>query len=275
MSRLLAANFMRLKKDKFFWIGFIFMFAVGIFFPVKKYMDAIQTNSINNIDDGFFGSAVFINVIMSIFCSLFVGTEYSDGTIRNKIIVGQKRTMIYLTNVITSSIVSLIMCITFTLPYLCLGIPLLGFFTTDMKVILLTGLAVMVLAVAFSSIFTFIAMLCQNKATTAVFCMLLALGFFVVGASLNEMLDAPKMISEYSLTIDGSLVNTEVPNPRYLEGIKREIIQTLYDIIPGGQAIQCGMLRSVNLPRLPFYSIGLILLTTGTGVALFRKRDLR
>ena len=33
MSKLLSANFMRLKKDKFFWIGIIFMFAAGVLYP--------------------------------------------------------------------------------------------------------------------------------------------------------------------------------------------------------------------------------------------------
>lgn len=131
------------------------------------------------------------------------------------------------------------------------------------------------LAVAFSSVFTLIAMLCQSKATTAVACLLLAFGFIITGAVLNEMLNAPKMTSGYTMSIDGSFINKEEPNPKYLEGMKREIVQTIYDILPGGQAVQCTTLVAVNLPRLPFYSAGIILLTTGIGVSMFRKRDLK
>ena len=50
MSKLLSANFIRLKKDKFFWSGLVFMLAAGIFFPVMRYMDMRQTQTINRID---------------------------------------------------------------------------------------------------------------------------------------------------------------------------------------------------------------------------------
>ena len=104
------------------------MLAAGIFFPVMRYMDMRQTQTINRIDNGFFGCALFIGIVMAVFCSLFIGTEYSEGTIRNKIIIGQKRGAVYLSNFITCSLVSVVMCMAFFIPYLCIGIPLLGFF---------------------------------------------------------------------------------------------------------------------------------------------------
>lgn len=113
MSKLLSANFIRLKKDKFFWSGLVFMLAAGIFFPVMRYMDMRQTQTINRIDNGFFGCALFIGIVMAVFCSLFIGTEYSEGTIRNKIIIGQKRGTVYLSNFITCSLVSVVMCMAF------------------------------------------------------------------------------------------------------------------------------------------------------------------
>ena len=86
MSKLLTANFMRVKKDKFFWIGMIFMMAAGVIFPVNRYMDMKQTGFMNNIDNGFFGCALFIGILMAVFCSLFIGTEHSDGGKERKFI---------------------------------------------------------------------------------------------------------------------------------------------------------------------------------------------
>ena len=107
------------------------MFIVGLAFPLLRYKDMKQSGYINNLDNGFFARALFIGIILAVFCSLFIGTEHNDGTIRNKIIVGQKRETIYLSNMVTCSIIAITMCIVFFVPYLSVGIPLLGFFVAD------------------------------------------------------------------------------------------------------------------------------------------------
>ncbi len=274
MSKLFSANFMRLKKDKFFWIGMAFMFAAGIFFPVMRYMDMKQTGSINNIDNGFFACALFIGIIMAVFCSLFIGTEYSDGTIRNKIVIGHKRTSLYFTNFITSAIVSIAMCMMFFLPYLCIGVPLLGFFEMDMKLVLLFSFATLTLSAAFSSIFTLISMLSHNKTITAILCILLAFLLLFAGAWMNKMLSEPETNMGLVMTKTGQEYE-EIPNPKYLEDKERNIVQFFYDFIPGGQVVQCMSLEAINIVRLPIYSLIIAIFTTLAGVIVFKKKDLK
>lgn len=275
MNKLLSANFLRLIKNKVFWGGLILMAAWGIFMPVKLHMDAVQMNYADRVEDGFFACAMFIGIFAAVFCSLFLGTEYNDGTMRNKIIVGGGRSAIYLANAVVSCAAGLAMCAAYLLPYLCVGIPLMGAFSVPGEAVFLTTLTVLLLSAALSSVFTCIAMVCQNKAAAAVICILLAFGALMSGMILNQMLDAPPTQMIYSLDEDGEMASTEEPNPKYLEGTKREVVQTLYDINPGGQAIQCSGMTAVNPLRLPFYSLGIILLATGAGCALFRKRDLK
>ena len=215
MTKLLSANFMRLKKDKVFWIGLVFMFAAGIFFPVMRYMDMKHTGTINPIDNAFWGCVLFIGIIMAVFCSLFIGTEYSDGTIRNKVIVGQNRNAIYLANFVTCAVVSLIMCIVFFVPYLCIGIPLLGFFNMATKIVMLFVLTAFLLAIAFSSIYTLISMLNHSKAITAVICILFAFLLLFMGGQLNKMLSEPEMNMGLVVTENGQEYE-EIPNPHYL-----------------------------------------------------------
>ncbi len=111
---------------------------------------------------------------------------------RNKIVIGHKRRDIYLANFITSAVAGIAMCAVFFLPYLCIGIPLLGFFELDISPILLFALTVFVLAVAFTAIFTMIAMLNHNKTFSAVVCILLAFGLLLTGAFLSSQLQAPR-----------------------------------------------------------------------------------
>ena len=275
MTKLLSANFLRLKKNKVFWGGLILMAAWGIFMPVKLHMDAVEMNYADRVEDGFFACAMFIGIFTAVFCSLFIGTEYNDGTMRNKIIVGGKRSAIYLANAVVSSGVGLAMCAAYLLPYLCVGVPLIGAFGVPGEMVLLTVLTVLLLAVALSSVFTCVAMICQNKAATAVICILLAFGSLMSGMILNQMLEAPPTHMRYSLDENGEMSSYEEPNPKYLVGMKREIVQTLYDINPGGQAFQCAGMTAVNPLRLPLYSLGIIVLATGAGCTLFRKRDLK
>ena len=274
MSKLLSAGFIRLRKDKIFWIALIFMFGAGVFFPVMRYIDMQKSGYINNIDNGFFACALFIGVVMAVFCSLFIGTEYSDGTIRNKVVIGQKRTSIYLSNLIICALVSVVMCAAFFIAYLCIGIPLLGFFEMDIKQVLLFTLAVFVLAIAFASIFTLISMLNHNKAITAVVCILLAFLLLFAGAQFNKMLNEPETNMGLMMTDNGQEYQ-EIPNPNYLEGGERKDVQFLYEFVPGGQALQCVSLEANNITVLPAYSLIIIVLTTGFGVFFFKKKELK
>ena len=237
MNKLLSANFFQLRKNKCFWGSLAFMFVVGLAIPLLRYKDMKQSGYINHLDNGFFMCALFIGIVLAVFCSLFIGTEHSDGTIRNKIIVGQKRETIYLSNMVTCSMIAIAMCIVFFVPYLSVGIPLLGFFVADMKMIVMIGVTVLVLSVTFASIFTLIAMLSQNKALITAVCILLSFGLLFAGAMCNRMLDAPKTILAYSIGENGKNTAQEMENPKYLDGTKREIMQFFYDVNPGGHIV--------------------------------------
>ncbi len=54
MSKLVMANVMRLQKNMCFWIGFVFMAAAGIFFPVRGYVEMCRTGMKSLIENGFF-----------------------------------------------------------------------------------------------------------------------------------------------------------------------------------------------------------------------------
>ena len=67
MSKLLSADFARLKKDKVFWIGMIFMLAVGILSPVMNYINMNQGGYKIPLESSFFVYAVYIGILLSAF----------------------------------------------------------------------------------------------------------------------------------------------------------------------------------------------------------------
>ena len=94
MTNLLHANFTKLKRDKFFWLTLIVMLAWGLFaagtqIEMKYKMDYATMDSI------LFGYCWVVGIVCAIFSSMYIGSDYSDGTVRNKLIVGHKRCSIY------------------------------------------------------------------------------------------------------------------------------------------------------------------------------------
>lgn len=278
MSKLLSANIMRLWKEKVFWIVIAVVFTLGVAIPISIKITEIRLGVFNSIDPVFGQFAMFIGVVLAIFCSFFVGKEYSDGTIRNKIICGKKRVDIYFANFVTCTVVSLMLCAAFFLPYLGIGIPLIGSFNMEKEIVFWLFLTVIFLSIAFASIFNLISMLSISKAVTATVCILLTFLFLYMGFQFRGMLNQPEIIDGTAYDENGVAYKEveDFPNPEYLQGNERQVVQFLFNLMPGGQVAQCVGRGTVgNLSQLPIYSLGVILITTGIGVFVFKKKDLK
>ena len=278
MNKLLFANIMRLWKAKVFWAVVAVVFTLGTVIPISIKITEIRLGVFNSIDPVFGQFSIFIGIVLAIFCSFFVGKEYSYGTIRNKIICGKKRADIYLANFITCTAVSLMLCIAFLLPYLGIGIPLIGSFNMEKEIVFWLFLTVTVLSIAFASIFNLIAMLSTSRAVTASVCILLTFLFLYLGFQLRGMLTQPEIIDGTAYDENGVAYKEveDFPNPEYLQGGERNVVRFLCNLIPGGQVAQCVGKGTVgDLSQLPVYSLGVILITTGTGVFVFERKDLK
>lgn len=79
MYNLIKAGFFRLKKDIIFWL-FIFITIGTTAYTLYSAKDIALDRIINDY-------MMYIGLFIAIFVSIFVGKEYSEGIIRNKIIV--------------------------------------------------------------------------------------------------------------------------------------------------------------------------------------------
>lgn len=130
--------------------------------------------------------------------ALFKGSEYSDGTMRNKIVVGHKRCNVYLSNLIVCTTAGILLCIAYIAPHICVGIPLLGGFESGFGTIMTyTGLS-LALTMASVSVFTLISMLCYNKAYFVAICIILSFTLLFAGIRILSALNEPEYFGAYS-----------------------------------------------------------------------------
>ena len=93
MCKLLSANYSRLWRDKIFWICMGTMLVYSVVYMLNGCRQATVDLAEYNysIDKYYFHFAISIGIFCAVFSSMFFGTEYSDGTIRNKVIVGHTK----------------------------------------------------------------------------------------------------------------------------------------------------------------------------------------
>lgn len=276
MHRLLRANFSRLLKNKLFWILISIELFMGGLFPVLHYMDNIDEKSAWTMDSTIFIYSLFVPLMVSLLTALFIGSDYSDGTMRNKLIAGQVRRNIYAANLVVNMEAAFLLCFAFWISHICISTPLLGWFVSDAKKILGYLLVTLAMVAACVAIFTLISMLCSNKAYSVAGCILIIFMLLFVGVRITAALNEPEMYDAYSYMSEGVTVQEdETPNPNYVSGVKRQIYNFLNEFLPGGQMIKLSNMNAEHLGRYAVYDGIIFAFVTGCGILSFRRKDLK
>lgn len=278
MRKLLSVNFVRLWKSKLFWICIASMIGFGVLLCITQYQQYLKYGNRITLDNIFFGYTIVIGILCAAFSSLFLGTEYNDGTIRNKLIVGHTRSAIYLSNFLVNIVASLLMCFVFLVTVCSIGTPLIGFLTEDIKLILLTLLGSLLMTIAFCAICTLLSMLLQSKAVVSVVSLIGVFVMLFFSVYLMTALSQPETYSSYSISgdnTDETMHEEVIQNPNFVGGTQREIYKFLLDFLPAGQALQYMNMSANHLWQMPLYSLSIIVVTTGCGLVFFRKKDVK
>lgn len=276
MSKLLSANFMRLKKDTFFWLcsGAMLVYAVVYMMNGCRQATVDLAEYNYSIDKYYFQFAISIGAFCALFSSMFLGTEYSDGTIRNKIVVGHTRTSIYIANLVTTFTAALLIMSVWLLGALT-AIPVLGTWEMDVLHLLLYLLIAVMFVAVFSAIYTFVNMISTNKAVTVAVCFLLFLGLLIFSSMLYNGLSEPEMTSGVAITANGMEMSEPTPNPKYISGATREIYDFLIDFLPTGQGLRMWQLEISHPIRMLLSSVFIAVSTTVGGIFIFKRKNIR
>ncbi len=294
MSKLLIANLKRLKKNKLFWTIAV-LFVVCTFFGLMNTYEYEQTLIEAHMEmedssftpttatDLLFQMSSFIGLASAFMLAIFIGTEYHDNTMRNKLICGQSRVTVYFANFFTSLLITLTFWLIPILVILCVGIPLLG--TSPMTTALFTKIIVtaaigFLMCASYTALFTLIAMLVHNRSYSLIGCISLALVLLFMGSMCESRLSEPETYPDYESTfteegLQQILVMEDIPNPMYLTGFSRQVVTFLYDFLPGGQSFQLLRNRFEHPLLCLIYSMGITGVTSLAGIYFYRKKDLK
>ena len=276
MLKLLRANFSRLFHARTFRLLSALMVFFGTSMAVVDAVHARQDGKIWVMDYTIFIYVILVPIVNAVLTALFIGNDYSSGTMRSKRIAGHRRSLIYLANLLVCICAGICLCLAFALPQAAAGLLLKGEMNAAPATILLyVGLS-FALMIAFTALFTLIAMLCQNKSHTTAGCILLTFALLFAGVYISSTLEEPEYLEAYSYTENGVTVEEpEQRNPYYITGIKRQVYEFLQDLTPGGQVIQVSEMGVKKPALLAVYDGLILLLVTGFGLIRFRREDLK
>ena len=195
MSRLFSANLMRLRKSRIFWLEELFVAGYALFIYISARSTMASFGTIRNWNSYFFNILLLSGFVVALFVSGFFDAEYSDGTIRNKLMVGHKRREIYLVNFGTCLLAGLITCATYYLFALLFGCLLIGRELLQIRELGVGILFSILIFVVYSAIFMFVEMMDRNKARTTAVNLMAALVILVIGIiGYGEVVSSPNTV---------------------------------------------------------------------------------
>lgn len=277
MRKLMRANLFHLFRNNVFWLELTATVFFAGWIALANYSPEIQAGAERlYLDDIFFNFYQLLSVFLAAGIGLILGTEYSDGTLRNKLIAGHSRGAVYFSLLFTAMLSAVLVvlshgAVTYVMGRFLFGkiqMPLLQF----AELVLLAALD----ALVFAALFTAIALNCPGKASGAVICLILSLALTFGTSMVYNKLREPEMSYDgIRITQDGIQLGEMIPNPAYVSGMTRKAFEFVCDLLPSGQLMQIQAMELERAARWLPLSLLLLVGVTAVGCGMFLKRDLK
>ena len=301
MSRLLWANFARLFRSVWFWACGLLMLGYSLWQAAELLSWAHNGpwagERVDYISGRVGDFTVPMLILLPVLCALFLGAEYQNNTIRNKIITGYRRGQVYIANLFTVLAAALMYAGAHVLVTMAAGLLIR---TQDWNAgeyaLRLLCCQPFILAVAALSVM--LSMLIRLRALP-VLAILLAAALLWLPQRLHMRLSSgpENVVTEgvYSVEtrdssgevsvsywIDDKEVAWEdlerVPNPRYVAEPRRSVYYFLMEALPGGQAFYLSdslPMERGSFSEMAACSLALAAACTALGLAVFKRKDLK
>ncbi len=291
MYNLISANLAKMRKSLCFkiYLAFALLYSIlSIIFRFveierivgSEYFDETLAELSFNADSIMFDSAMTMICAAVVFTGLFIGREYGDGTMRNKLIAGYKRSAVYLSNLISCIAANVTAMLIALGTALAAGIPLFGTKFTLPHIVLFIVFMIADNA-AVTSVLLFVSMIISCRSAGIVTLVLSFIGLFFVSVYIEGRLNNPEYYFEYALKTDENgdyypEAGEKMLNPYYISGTQRKIYEFLDENLPVSQLYH--MASEGDTPDSPISlasDAAVLILFTGAGIMIFRKKNIR
>ena len=274
MGKLLRADLFRVFRFKIFYVLLALNAVVGFFSVINELSWLPVDPSVSAFDvmcSGFGGGIAFIGILDAVLVSIFIGHEYGCGAMRNKVMTGGGRPKIYLSELIVSCAMCAAVYLGFHAVNFVFGSALMGWGAHSFAEVALAFLSGLFMTLAYSAIFTGIAMLSKNTIAG-----LLAgiLGVLVVLFAVMWLMGELEGTYVYDPEDPEGVILVACRWPAWVQSLVRGFIR----LIPTGQSV---LLTGGGVQSFGGYGalIGLscvwIALSAVGGSLLFRKIDMK
>ncbi len=301
MYNLISANLAKMRKSLCFkiYIAFAFLYSLSNivlhFMEIRSVLASADLNSApENLspdltaqisrnfytDSIMFDAAITMIFAALVFTGIFIGREYGDGGLRNKLIAGHSRGTVYLANLTVCVIANVTAMLLAIGTVLAVGIPIMGTNFTPEYIALC--IAFMIAAnIALTSLFVFGSMLISSKAASCVTLILSFLILFFFSTYIDSKLNYPEYYSGYTMKTDenGKPRFEEfenIKNPYYISGNQRKIYEFLDKNLPVSQLYHMASEGEAPVSAFPLAADAAVLVFfAGAGILIFRRKNIK
>ena len=278
MRKLITANFDRFSKDRFSWcvVGIVVILSLAsVFNSAGSFETMAARGYAMSLEDCYFNQAPLIGAFLALLISMFLGTEFSEGTIRNKLCIGHKRNEIFLSNFISCAFASIVLTAVWLLSCTLL-FGLIGPLEVEVSEFVGYIFVAMGFAVSFAALYTVIGSLSSNKAMTIIYTFAVFIILAMAASALDDRLCEPEINEIMTYNNYGAVVMQEsVPNPLYLSGMIRTVCEVALELLPNGQALLLSNVAIECPARAIVMSAVFTIVTLLVGGMLFKKKDIK
>ena len=275
MSNLISVGLFRTVRSKLFYILLVLTALTMVYVYYNTYR--LQLGPDFSQLDLYFFQFINANIVSAaVFCPLFLSSEYGDGALRNKLMVGRTRPQIYLANLAVNCLYG-----TAALPggcghwAVCRCPPawLVPKRRAGEDPALCSPGPGNYLGVRGAVHLSFHGGGQPGRGHYPLY----PPGLW---AHPPGPVPVPRPLpggglDAFFYTDTGEMAVSEQPNPAYLTGFARQVYQFFYELTPGGQAYQILGMSAQSPLRMLGYSGLVFVLVTGLGLAIFQKKDVK